>query len=450
MHRLAEARRNKDVRWREALLWVSLTGALFFLAYGATNAYTASRDAVPSLFLPWERFVPFVDWMILPYMSIDLLFAAAFFLCRDREHLHRLGARIVFAILVSTICFLLVPLRFGFERPETTGLYGMLFDVLALDLPYNQFPSLHISLALIVWQVYRQRLGGAWRRLGALWFLAIGLSTVLVYQHHLIDVLGGLLVGLLALHLFPNTAPVRFRSHARATRAHRRIGARYLLAATPMLGLAVTSIPWTPLLIYPAVTLLLVAAAYLGANDDFLVKRGGRHCLVTRLLFAPYLLATRATWRWYRRRDAGWCAPAPGLLFGRSVTQAEAQRLTEQGVVAVLDLAPELSSPSWPAGVASRHLPVLDFTEMDAERLEQAIRFVRRHRSRGKVYVHCALGYLRSARVIQALLRSTGLPDPHARQLLRTIRPRSIVPDVDALDHGDDAVSVSPTQATPR
>jgi membrane-associated phospholipid phosphatase len=441
---LAAVDRDDGAPWRESLLWVSLTGALFFLAYGATNAYTATRDAVPSLFLPWEYLIPFVDWMIVPYMSIDLLFAVAFFLCRDRETLHRLGARVVFAVLVSTICFLLVPLQFGFERPETAGLPGLLFNVLALDLPYNQFPSLHISLALIVWQVYRQRLGSAWRRLGALWFLAIGLSTVLVYQHHVIDVLGGLLVGLLALHFFPNTARVRFRFHTTSTAAHRRIGARYLLAATLTLALAATPPPWTALLLYPAITLLLVGAAYLGANDDFLVKRGGHHCLITRVLFAPYLLATRATWHWYRRRDAAWCAPAPGLLFGRSVTTAEARELTERGVVAVLDLAPELSAPIWPAGVAYRHLPVLDFTAMDAERLQQAMRFVRRHRSRGKVYVHCALGYLRSARVIGALLRSTGLPDPHARQLLRTVRPRSIVPRVDALDHGDGAAPVSP------
>ena len=82
------------------------------------NYYTATRMGVPSLYLPWETQLSFVPWMILPYMSIDVLFVLAFFLCRDRQTLRTLAAQLSFAILVSCSLFLLVPQRCRRRTPN--------------------------------------------------------------------------------------------------------------------------------------------------------------------------------------------------------------------------------------------------------------------------------------------------------------------------------------------
>ena len=64
----------------------------------------------------------------------------------------RHAQRLLFAQLVSVACFIAFPLRFSFERPESSGLFGALFTALgSFDKPFNQAPSLHIALLIIVW-----------------------------------------------------------------------------------------------------------------------------------------------------------------------------------------------------------------------------------------------------------------------------------------------------------
>ena len=55
----------------------------FLLVYGTCLWVTARRGDVGVFYFAWERAIPFVPFMILPYMSIDLFFVAAPFLFRD-------------------------------------------------------------------------------------------------------------------------------------------------------------------------------------------------------------------------------------------------------------------------------------------------------------------------------------------------------------------------------
>ncbi len=115
-------RRSPGALFWESACWLALLGGGFFLVYGLCNAFAATRAHVPSFFFEWERRIPFVPAMILPYMSIDLFFAGSFFLFRDRARLRRHAARIAFAIAISGLAFLLFPLRYGWARPPVDGL----------------------------------------------------------------------------------------------------------------------------------------------------------------------------------------------------------------------------------------------------------------------------------------------------------------------------------------
>ncbi len=192
--------------WLAAAGWLALLGPLFFVVYGWCNAVSAHRAHVGSFFFAWERQIPFVPWMIVPYVSIDLFFAGSFFLCRDRAQLRVHAARIGLAILISAAAFLLCPLRYGWPRPVVGGWLGVLFAPLnTLDQPYNLCPSLHISLCTILWRVYDRSLRGrkAWRVACAGWFALIGVATLFIYQHHVIDLLGGYAVVLICGWCFP-------------------------------------------------------------------------------------------------------------------------------------------------------------------------------------------------------------------------------------------------------
>ncbi len=176
---------------------------LFLIVYGSCNWITSRRANVGTIYFEWEREIPFVPFFILPYMSIDLFFVAAPFLCRTDRELSSLAKRIAAAIIVSGICFLLLPLRFAFPRPHVNGWVGALFDWFrGMDAPHNLLPSLHAALTLILLDVYFRHTRGLVRVATMMWFVLIALSPVLTYQHHVIDILGGMLLAAVCFLVF--------------------------------------------------------------------------------------------------------------------------------------------------------------------------------------------------------------------------------------------------------
>ena len=108
---------------KASLLKLALVGALFYTSYGLSNHYAASLAYVPEIAFAWERNIPFWAWTIVPYWSLNLMYAAAFFLCRDTCEQNRYVARLVSAQIVATTCFMLFPLHFGWPKPPTDGLW---------------------------------------------------------------------------------------------------------------------------------------------------------------------------------------------------------------------------------------------------------------------------------------------------------------------------------------
>ncbi|WP_455205332.1 dual specificity protein phosphatase family protein [Kaarinaea lacus] len=413
--------------WRKALFWALLCGTGFFLVYGSSNATSASLENLPSLFFPWEENIPFIPQLIVPYLSIDLLFVIAFFFCRDHYQMRALTLRLTFAIIVSASVFLLFPLRFGFERPVVDGVFGAMFAALSLDLPYNQCPSLHISLAIILWQIYKQRSRGLMKLILGLWFVLIGASTLFVFQHHVIDIYGGVIVGLLSLYLFPLKLEQK-PLYVATTKQHTRIGLYYLGAAIACIITVTSFNNWTILLLYPATSLSLVASAYFSGRSNFLQKHQGEIPLPMQLLFAPYLLAVCWTWKFYRDSRSPYQEIAPGVLFGRRLSIIETNELVAQGVVAMIDLAPEVKTPLSISNIHYKHIPILDMTSPNLRQFKSAVDFINTHKNTGKVYIHCALGYLRSAAVVAAYLMLSGQGIEQAIKQLHNVQASSKLP----------------------
>jgi len=110
-------------------LWTSvLLSILFVVLYGGTNWLTAHRPEsdIGTWYSAWElTAVPYMPLLIVPYMSIDLLFFMAPFLCRDDREIRIFSRRVVFSILVATAFFLLLPLKLAWpERPRVAGWFG--------------------------------------------------------------------------------------------------------------------------------------------------------------------------------------------------------------------------------------------------------------------------------------------------------------------------------------
>lgn len=421
------------MKWSVAAAKTSAVLSLLFLVlYSACNHLTARRSDVGELYFEWERFIPFVPLMIIPYMSIDLFFVAAPFLCDDKTR-GILAKRITFAIISACACFLIFPLRFAFERPFVEGPLGLIFNNFRLlDLPFNEFPSLHIALRAILARFYFHHTREISRGMLRVWFSLIGLSTVLTYQHHVMDIVGGFVLGAACFHVVPAG------EHQLPLRPNRQVGGYYAMSALVLIALATWFKPIGMLLLLPAVSLGIVAWAYFCAGPGVFRKTAGRLPITTWLLLWPVLIGQWISHAYYARECRPWDALTNNVWIGRRLSESQARDAIQQGVTAVLDLTGEFSearafrnSPR----VTYLQMPIMDLTAPDLEQLQQAIAFIESHAQTGIVYVHCKIGYSRTGAVAGAYLLSKGICDSadDAFAKMRAVRPSMIIrPEAEA------------------
>lgn len=424
-HAFADHQERRSVRSILKALAASVgLSALFLLVYGWTNWFTSQRGDVGTLFFEWERLIPFVPLMIAPYMSIDLFFVAAPFLCRSDRELATFSKRIAAAILVAGVCFLLFPLRFAFERPHADGWLGALFDWFrTMDQPYNLLPSLHIALRTILAEFYARHTRGLLRHASNIWFVLIGFSAVLTYQHHVMDVVGGFALGAYCLYFIREGEP-----HLTVTE-NRRVGVYYVIGAFAIALLAVGFWPWGAFLIWPAMALAIAAAAYLGLGPGIFRKRDGRLPWTTWWALAPCLLGHHLSRLYYRRQCRAWDQLTPRIWIGSVLSRREANAAIRMGVTAVLDLTAEFSAAAPLRNLTYRNIPVLDLTAPSPAQLEEMVRFIDEEARTGIVYIHCKIGYSRTAAAAGAYLLWSGKAGsvPEAVEHLREVRPTIIV-----------------------
>lgn len=182
--------------------------ALFLLVYGITNHFFHGISHFQPYF-SWEKTIQFLDWMIIPYLSLNLLFLIPlFFLTKNKLKVLDL------AFVLSTICagifFILFPIAPEFVRAIPDGFTATLYSHLyILDNPRNLFPSLHVTYATLYFlsclNIFKS---STVRILFGVWIAFIIISTLFTHQHHIVDILSGILLGsityIVSSKLFPD------------------------------------------------------------------------------------------------------------------------------------------------------------------------------------------------------------------------------------------------------
>ncbi|HTL27749.1 MAG TPA: phosphatase PAP2/dual specificity phosphatase family protein [Tepidisphaeraceae bacterium] len=431
-----------------ALFWAVLCSGYFMMVYGWCNNFTHQRflagEKIPSFYFEWEKKIPLIPIFIIPYMSIDLFFFASAFLCTDLGELRTHGKRLLLAITFAAVCFIVFPLRYGFSRPEVPGMFGPIFHFLhGFDKPYNLAPSLHIALRSLLWIVYVRHTRGVLRWSSRVWFLLIGLSTLFVFQHHVIDLVTGQLLAMLCFYAIPDATDPEEAQLFQQKPTNRRVAATYLSVLLGILVGGVFMRRWGWIMIWPGFAMAMVSLAYLGWGVQVFHKRHGRVPITTRVLLGPYYIGAALLWLWFRSREP-WQEVAPNVLIGRWVDRAETQRLLEQGVSAVLDLSAEYPTPRGLLHLPYLNIQILDMTPPTVEQLQSATAFITRHVTSGKVFVYCAMGYTRSATVAAAYLLSSdaALTVDEALASIRRVRPGIVIrrANLNALENFADAL----------
>ena len=429
-------------RFKAAAISAELS-VLFLVVYSGCNWITGQRSQVGSFYFQWEHAIPFVPFMILPYMSIDLSFIAAPFICRTEEELRIFSRRVIAAILIAGLCFLLFPLRFAFPRPHASGWLGVVFDWFqGVDLPFNLFPSLHAALLLLLVDVYARNVRGVLLLVVMSWFFLIALSPLLTYQHHVIDIVGGFVLAGYCFYLF------RESSRAPPVVANRRVGLYYAAGTALLLITGRIFGPWGVLLLWPAIALGIVAIAYFRAGPIVFHKTEGKLPWSTRFVLAPCLLGQYLSLLYYRRQCRSWDKVTPQIWIGGKLGCRSANKALCSGVVSVLDLSAECSEAKPFRKINYRNIPVLDLTAPTQAQLVEISEFIGNHSRNGAVYVHCKIGYSRSAAAVASYLIMSGKAKTaeEAFAMIRRVRPSVVIrPEVrSALSEFEHRVRFSP------
>jgi hypothetical protein len=186
---------------------------------------------------------------------------------------------------------------------------------------------------------------------------------------------------------------------------------------------------WAVLLAWPALALTAVACAYAAGWAGLFGKRDGRLGALACLALGPYVLGRRVTWWYQNRRLIPHSQLLPRLWIGRRPTPRDSDELVRRGVTSTLDLTAEFSEIPGRRGDGYSNLPLLDLTLPRLATLARAVAIIDDAISSGRgIYVHCALGYGRTAVVAAAYLLASGrhvcVDDAMAH--VRSCRPGSV------------------------
>lgn len=410
MSALAPPAAREPRPWGRALAWLAFLGPFFFATYGLATWASGLREAVPSIVFAWERAIPFWPWTIWVYWAIDALYAVSLFACATRRELDTHAKRLLTAQVVAVAVFLAAPLRFSFAPPHVDGASGTLFVLLrAFDQPFNQLPSLHVAIAVILWALFARKTRGVARHAMTASFVAIGASVLTTWQHHFVDVPTGALLGALCVWAWPQEdegdgRPIASHFAFKSDRHRARYALRYFAGAGAFAALALQVGGAALWLMWPAVALTLVSLAYAALGPAAFQKRAdGRLSIAARWLYAPYLAAAWINARAWTRNSASAATVADGVSFGRVPTPGE---IASGRFAAFLDLTAEFDVRV--AGRPYALVPMLDLIPPTADHLARAAQAIERLRAAGPVLVFCAIGRSRSACAVAAWLIATG------------------------------------------
>jgi membrane-associated phospholipid phosphatase len=182
--------------------WLAAQYAVWLALYMGVNAATAGRS-VAQPFLPGEARIPLVPAAYPFYAAVYLEILMPVLLARTRGAFFRAQAAIGAASLIAFALFLAAPM--AYPRPVIAaphGLEWMLRLEWAVDGPRCTFPSLHVATAVLLYLGLRDE-APRWRWPLLALAVGVGVSTVLVKQHFVVDVLGGALLAIGCWWLIP-------------------------------------------------------------------------------------------------------------------------------------------------------------------------------------------------------------------------------------------------------
>ncbi|MEN4758967.1 phosphatase PAP2/dual specificity phosphatase family protein [Chryseobacterium sp. C39-AII1] len=383
-----------------------LCSFVFMMVYNYSAWHISKLENVPSFVFNLEKYIPFIPWTIIPYMTSGLFFCLVFFFCKTKEEIAILTKRMLFVTVIAGICFLLFPLKFSLNKPEiNSSVLGIPFQFLKIfDSPFNQAPSLHIAYAFIFWSVFRNLKRE--RIFLMIWLILLGISTLTTYQHHLIDVLAGGILTHISFIIFPyRKNDFQYRNFQVAN--YYFLFSWIFLTITLLFNQFVAKFDstflWITLWIKLWITfsIALIGYQYQKNNIHFLKDKNGNISILKKIFYAPYLLIYWIFWRFLRKNKK----PIEIISNIYISSKPNKQDLIDFNVnknTFVYDLSAEIEETQQLKEETNyRSAPFLDIGSFDIDETRKLLTEITNNYHNlpkdGKILIHCTMGFTRSS-----------------------------------------------------
>ncbi|KRF44048.1 hypothetical protein ASG93_03825 [Paenibacillus sp. Soil787] len=179
---------------------MACSGLLLIPLVGLIYIHLNQADGVAySLVTDLDRQIPFMKSFVIPYLSWYgfLLVGFLYLVYKDRSMYYKTLFQFIMGLLLCYGVYAIY--QTTVPRPELTGsdwLLRMVQWVYRSDQPFNCFPSTHVLTSYLMMKAYLKSTAISWhyKIMVSSMSLLIIVSTLLVKQHVLLDIVGAVLV----------------------------------------------------------------------------------------------------------------------------------------------------------------------------------------------------------------------------------------------------------------
>lgn len=190
-----------------------LQAALLMIAF-CLGGYVAIQKILPLLStqrailtLPYEAAIPFWPPMILVYSMIYVLPLCMLVLLGKSRHFALILDSFTIIALIHFFIFLMLPVHYELRpmiQATTDPFLSAVSFTYTMDDTTNCFPSMHVSFAFLSYFSIR-RFRPGWAKAFFVGAIAVSLSTILVKQHYVLDVVSAIGLAWLMDHIMALT-----------------------------------------------------------------------------------------------------------------------------------------------------------------------------------------------------------------------------------------------------
>ena len=186
-----------SLQFRLEILVLTLLGWLGI--YFFVNRLQIEPHRRQDLAIPLDSKIPFVPQLALVYFSTYIFVLQPFFILSEARQFYWMLTSFISISVIASLMHAIVPSMIKRnETKEADGFSGQLINLFQkICKPYGNFPSMHVALSVPVVGANYIAAGPYAGSFTLVWAILIALSTLFTKQHYILDVLAGLVGGIL-------------------------------------------------------------------------------------------------------------------------------------------------------------------------------------------------------------------------------------------------------------